>query len=214
MRIAIIGAGQVGGALARGWASAEHAIALGVVDPTDPKHGPLAKDAGATVGTVAEVARDADAIVLAVPWAAVPDAIAACGDLAGHILIDATNPLAFGADGLALTLGFSTSGGEEVARLAPGASVFKTMNQVGFAVMDKAHGYPTRPVMFVAGDDATKKAIVLDLVGDLGFEPRDAGPLDRARLLEPYGMLWIEQTMRHGGPLDAAFGYMRKEDPA
>ena len=211
MQITIIGAGQVGAALGRGWARTGHAIVYGVLDPADGKHAKVAAAAGdAHIATVGEAVRDADVVVIAVPWDAVPDAIAACGDLAGRLVIDATNPVGMGPSGLELKLGFSTSGAEEVARLAPGAAVFKTMNQIGFAAMAEAHGYPAPPVMFVAGDDGSRKATVCGLVADLGFEARDAGPLDRARLLEPYAMVWIEQAVLHGGPIDAAFGYMRK----
>ena len=210
MRIAIMGAGNVGGELGKGWARAGHTVVYGVTDPDAGKHAVLAAG-GARITTVAEAARDTDAIVLAVPWVAVPDVIANCGPLEGRLILDATNPLAFGAEGLALTLGFSTSGGETVAALAPGAFVFKTMNQVGFAVMSDTIGYLSKPVMFVAGDDASHKAIVFGLVADLGFAPRDAGPLDRSRLLEPYAMLWIEQTMLHGGSPVAAFALLDKE---
>jgi hypothetical protein len=56
-------------------------------------------------------------------------------------------------------------------------------------------GYPATPVMFVAGDDSARKPAVLDLVRDIGFEAIDAGPLRIARLLEPFGMLWIDQAL-------------------
>lgn len=211
MKIAIIGAGNVGASLGKGWARAGHRIALGVPDSADPKYARAAEAAGrAAVAGVADAVVQSDAIVLAVPWDAVPDAIAACGDLSGRLLIDVTNPLKAGASELELAIGFRTSGGEEVARLARGASVFKTMNQVGFAVMSDTQGYPARPVMFVAGDDEGRKPEVLSLVADLGFEAIDAGPLNRARLLEPYAMLWIDQAINHGAPPDNAFAFMRK----
>ncbi|ABS65420.1 NADP oxidoreductase coenzyme F420-dependent [Xanthobacter versatilis] len=212
MRVAIIGAGNVGASLGKGWARAGHAITFGVIDPADPRlAAPTAAAGGAELAPVAEAKANADAIVLAVPWDAVPAAIAALGDLSGRLVIDATNPLRMGASGLELALGFSTSGGEEVARLAPGASVLKAMNQVGFAVMSDTAGYPARPVIFVAGDDAARKPQVLALVADLGFEVVDAGPLDRARLLEPYAMLWIDQALSRGAPADNAFAFMRKQ---
>lgn len=213
MRIAIIGAGAVGGSLGRGWSRAGHTIAYGVPDPADPKHRAAATVAGgAALGTAAEALRDADAVVLAVPWSAVDAALAACGDLGGRVLIDVTNPLRAGEDGLELALGFDTSGAEEVARLAPGARVVKAMNQVGFAVMADSSGYPVRPGMFVAGDDADAKAAALALVEDLGFEALDAGPLRLARLLEPHAMLWIHQVVNRGAPADAAFALMRKDE--
>ncbi len=71
--------------------------------------------------------RTAEIIVLAVPWGAVPDAVASCGDLTGRVLIDVTNPLIFANGALWLALGFDTSGGEEIASLAKGAQVYKTL---------------------------------------------------------------------------------------
>src|SRR6516162_1682881 len=120
-------------------------------------------------------ASPAEAIVLAVPFDAVGNALAAAGDLRDRLLIDVTNPLRMGPDGLELSLGFDSSAAEHVASLAPGAAVFKILNQVGFEVMANTAGYAAAPVMFVAGDDATRKPIVIGLVGDLGFHPVDAG---------------------------------------
>lgn len=211
MQIAIIGAGHVGSSLGKGWARAGHRICFGVVNPEDPKHHSAVQGAeGSRITSVTEAIKDAEVLVLAVPWDAVPDAIRACGSLDSRVIIDATNPLKLGPDGLQLALGFSTSGGEEVARLATGASVFKTMNQVGFAVMSDTQGYSPRPLMFVAGDDAANKPLVLELVSSLGFEAVDAGPLRHARLLEPYAMLWIDQAMNHGASATNAFGMLRK----
>ena len=59
--------------------------------------------------------------------------------------------------------------------------------------------------MPVAGDDAAKKAVVMELVAALGFEPVDAGPLKNARLLEPFAMVWIDQAMKRGRGRDFAF---------
>lgn len=209
MQIAIIGAGSVGTALARGWARAGHTVAFGVNDPGAEKHQPL-RDAGFATRTNGEAAAAADAIVLAVPWAAIEAAVTSLGDVSGKLILDATNPLAFGADGLALTVGFSDSGGEMVQRLARGASVFKTMNQVGFKVMDAATGYPATPTMFVAGDDDARKGEAMGLVADLGFEPLDCGGLRMARLLEPYALVWINQVVVHGASDTSAFALMRR----
>ncbi len=125
-------------------------------------------------------------------------------------MIDVTNPLRMGGSGLELSMGFDRSAGEHVAALAPGASVFKTLNQVGFAVMADATGYAARPVMFVAGDDAARKPEVLALVADLGFQPIDAGGVKVARLLEPFGMLWIHMALERKAGLDNAFAYLAR----
>jgi predicted dinucleotide-binding enzyme len=162
MQIAILGAGNVGGALGRGWARAGHAVTYGVPDPSAARYRPAAEAAGgASLLPVPRAVQGADAIVLAVPFEAVGDALAAAGDLSGRLLIDVTNPLRMGAGGLELSVGFDRSGAEHVASLAPGAAVFKTLNQVGFEVMANTAGYAAPPVMFVAGDDAARKPVAM-----------------------------------------------------
>jgi predicted dinucleotide-binding enzyme len=207
MQLGIIGAGNVGNALATGWIRAGHSVTFGVRDPSAPQSGPD----GATYGSVADAARGADVVVLAAPWQAVADAIGAAGNLAGKVLIDCTNPLRMGADGLELEVGHSTSGGEYIASLARGASVFKTLNQTGFENMQEGRSFaPVPAVMYVAGDDTARKPQVLALVADLGFEPVDAGPLRLARLLEPMAMLWIHMALNRGAPRSHAFALTQR----
>jgi len=108
MKIAIIGAGNLGGALGKAWAKAGHAILFGVRDPAGGKtRPPLAEIGGAASSLfVPDAVRSGDVVVLATPWAAVPEVIAAMGDLRGKILIDATNPLFLNTEGsLSLSLG-------------------------------------------------------------------------------------------------------------
>jgi predicted dinucleotide-binding enzyme len=207
MQLGIIGAGNVGNALATGWIRAGHAVTFGVRDPSAPQSGP----AGAIYATVADASRGADVLVLATPWPAVPDALAAAGNLAGKVVIDCTNPLRMGAEGLELDIGHTTSGGERVAALAPGASVFKTLNQTGFENMQEARSFaPVPAVMYVAGDDMARKPQVLSLVADLGFEAIDAGPLRIARLLEPMAMLWIHMALNRGAQRSRAFALTQR----
>jgi len=71
--------------------------------------------------------------------------------------------------------------------------------------MAKAADYPVKPLMLVAGDDAGRKPVVMELVDKLGFQPVDAGPLKNARLLEPFAMVWIDQAMKCGRGRDFAF---------
>ena len=194
MHIAILGKGAVGKALGAGFAAAGHSVVYGVRKP-----------GGADEASVADAAAAAETVVIATPWDAVPDAIAAAGGLAGKTVIDCTNPLVFADGRLQLAIGHTTSGGEEVARMAPEAFVFKTLNQTGAENLGAAGRFAKRPAMFVAGDDAARKPAVLDLVSDLGFEALDAGPLYNARLLEAYAMLWIDQVLGRGQSRDFAF---------
>ena len=124
-------------------------------------------------------------------------------------MIDCTNPLGMGPDGLQLVLGFDTSAGEQVASWAPDAFVFKTLNTTGAGNMARAAEYPVKPLMLVAGDEAGKKQVVMELVGMLGFEPVDAGPLKSARLLEPFAMVWIDQAMKRGRGRNFAFALVK-----
>jgi predicted dinucleotide-binding enzyme len=94
--------------------------------------------------------------------------------------------------------------------MGAGAAVFKAFNTTGFNNMEDLTGYPLPPSMFVAGNDGTRKPAVLQLVRELGFEAIDAGPLRNARLLEPYGMLWIDQALNRNAGVDFAFAVLRK----
>jgi len=209
MNIAIVGAGNVGGTLGRRWAAAGHAVIFGVRDPRDAKYATLVSQTGgkAPLGSVAEAAASADAVLLATPWNTSQAAIAACGDLAGKILIDATNPL---TPDLALAMGFDDSGGEQVARWAKGARVIKAFNATGANIMEDPILEGRSAAMFVAGDDMSAKAVVLDLAKAIGFEPIDAGPLKMARQLEPMAVLWITCAFQQGLTRDYAFALIRK----
>ena len=212
MKLAIIGAGDVGGTLGTAWArKADHEICFGVTNPRSDKTQALLRSigAGTRAGTAAEAAAFGDIVVLATPWPATEAAIRAMGDLKGRILLDCTNPLAMGPDGLGLEIGHGISGGEKVQGWAAGASVFKTLNTTGFKTMAEPAFNGVKSVMFVAGDDEAKKPKVMELVGELGFEMVDAGPLRIARLLEPHAMLWIHLALNHGFGGDWAFGLLR-----
>jgi predicted dinucleotide-binding enzyme len=209
MKIAVIGTGSVGGTLGRRWAELGHSVRFGVRDVADAGANALVTQikGEARLASVREAAADADVVVLATPYAANAAALASAGDLSGKVLIDVTNPV--GAD-FSLAVGFSTSGAEEVAKLAPGARVYKAMNQVGFEVMADPAFAAGKPVMFVAGDEPKGKEVVLGLVNALGFEAIDAGDLHLARLLEPYAMLWIHLMARRRLGRRFAFGLLRR----
>jgi 8-hydroxy-5-deazaflavin:NADPH oxidoreductase len=213
MRLAIIGAGNVGGTLGAAWAQkAAHEIFFGVRNPTSDQTQAAVRRLGgkAQAGTPTQAAAFAEFIVLTTPWKAAEAAIRSMGDLTGKIILDATNPLAMGPDGLTLEIGHSISAGEKVQGWAKGASVFKTLNTTGFGNMADPVFHGVRSVMFVAGDDAANKSSVIELVAALGFEVVDAGPLRNARLLEAHAMLWIDLALKRGLGRDFAFSLLRR----
>src|SRR5215469_6711155 len=134
----------------------------------------------------------------------------AMADLSGKIILDATNPVAVGPDGLSLEIGHSISAAEKVQGWAKGAAVFKTLNTTGFGNMADPVFRGVKSVMFVAGDNAANKPRVIELVAALGFEVVDAGPLRNARLLEAHAMLWIELAIKRGLGRDFAFAIVRR----
>lgn len=213
MRIAIIGAGNVGGALGGSWARAGHEVVFGVREPQSAKTDALLAATGpnAAVATVPAAVRGAEVVALATPWTATPAAVQSAGDLTGKVLIDCTNPLKFTPGvGLELALGFSESGAEQIASRAPGARVVKAFNTYGYENFADA-AYPNasglRPLMFLAGDDPDAKRVVGGLAAEIGFEAFDAGGLRAARELEPLAMLWIRTAM--AGERSAHFTWAR-----
>jgi len=187
--------------LGTAWRNRGHAATVGVRDPDDPKHAPLG-----AVETNESATAVADVGVLCTPWHGTQASVQGCGDLGGKVLIDCTNPLT--PDFAELEVGHVTSGAEEVAKWAPGARVCKAMNQIGAPMMDGPQ-LPGKPVMFVCGDDDTAKSVTAELVSELGFETVDVGDLTSARLLEPYGLLWIHLALRRGFGTNFAFGLLR-----
>jgi len=213
MKIAIVGAGNVGGALGLAWAQkAGHEICFGVRDAKADGVQALMRAIGskARAGSVAEAAALADVIILSTPWPAAEAAIRAMGNIKGKLILDATNPLARGPDGISLEIGHSISAGEKVQGWAAGASVFKTLNTTGFGNMANPVYNGVKSVMFVAGDDAANKPKVIELVSQLGFDVVDAGPLRNARLLEAHAMLWIDLAVARGQGRDFAFALLRR----
>ena len=97
MKIGIIGAGNVGGALGTSWVKAGHQVKFGVREPGDPKHRALLDACGenATAGTTAEAAAFGEVLALATPWDATQAALSGCGSIKDKVLVDCTNPLKF-----------------------------------------------------------------------------------------------------------------------
>ena len=190
MRVAILGSGQVGQALARGWAAHGHDVVIGTRQTA-------VEDL--TVAPPAEAVRDADLVVLAVRGTAAVELVRSLdGELDGRVLVDATNPLGTGDRGPTLFVGTTDSLGEQVQRAAPSARVVKAYNTVGNALMvdpDLPGGPPT---MFLAGDDPDAKDLVGDLLRATGWDVADLGGIEAGRWLEATCMAWVAYGGRTG----------------
>ncbi|MCA9537404.1 MAG: NAD(P)-binding domain-containing protein [Myxococcales bacterium] len=206
MKIAILGAGNVGTTLGRGFTRAGHAITYGVRNPADAKYDRLRKE-GAGVEPIAAAVAATDAALLTVPWGAAESALAAAGDFGGKPLLDCTNPI---GPGLTLTHGHTDSGAEQVQRWAKSAKVVKVFNSTGVENMANPLYGTTPAAMFVCGDDENASQVALQLAGDLGFDALHCGPLLRARLLEPLALLWIDLALVRGHGRDIALALLRR----
>jgi len=178
VKIGIIGAGRIGGTLARLFADAGHEVAV------SNAHGPesladLVSTLGANVHAlrIDDAALFGDVVILAIPWRA-HRGLPAPEMVQGKIVVDAMNP--YNLEGGLYDLGDSTSS-EEVHKRLPGARLVKAFNTMYFERL--AHEgrtdlpLPKRLAMFVAGDDAEAKKVVMHLIEQIGFDPVDTGSL-------------------------------------
>jgi 8-hydroxy-5-deazaflavin:NADPH oxidoreductase len=184
VRIGVIGAGRIGGNIARLLARAGHEVALSFA--RDPKRlEELAVEIGerAQVLAQAEAAQFGDVVVLSVPWSVTDDALEQAGSLAGKIVIDTTNQ--FGEDGLE-QLPDGLTAAQVNARRMSGARLVKAYNTLtaGFQAEAAGRSGPDRVVMFMCGDDEEAKQTVARLIDDSGFTPVDIGGLADATPME------------------------------
>jgi len=179
-RIAIIGAGHIGGNIARLMALAGHEVTVSFARDRAGLAA-LAADIGATVADPADAAA-ADVVVLSVPWGVIDEALRAAGPLDGRIVIDTTNQ--FGRGG-ALDLGGRTAARVNAERM-PGARYTKSFNTLTAAFQEAAatRAEPERVVQWIAGDDEAAKTAVASLITGAGYVPVDLAAIDDCAVME------------------------------
>jgi len=195
MRVAIIGAGNVGKALGTAATAAGHSV---VIAASDPAHAAAAAESAGAIAAASNVdaVEGADLVVLAVPGSAVSAVAAEIADAVGTgIVVDATNPLNATYTDLDIV---GVSGAADLQALLTAAKVVKAFNTV-FA---SRHAAPTENGealdLYIAGDDATAKAAVAELGASILFRPLDVGGLRMARSLEELAFLNITLNAGNG----------------
>ena len=208
--IAVIGTGDVAGALGPEFAAQGHTIVYGSRNPSRDDVRALVARTGnaASATTPAESVAGADIVVMAVPGTAVEAVTRSLGDLSGKIIIDPTNAIDRSGNGY-LELVYDTSTAEIIQGAAPGAHVVKAFNTLNWRTMvdpDSSGGPVSIPLV---GDNAEAKARVAELVEGMGLEAIDLGPLRYARHVEGMLLVWIHN--RYGGGDGPAFDYHLRE---
>ena len=198
MKVAIIGAGNVGTALATSIARAGHEVFITSRDPEDAASAAAASGAR-IVESNAAAAREADVIIPAVAFPDFEDiATEIAGPAAGKPVVDVTNRIGFGNAGPEIDT--TSSNAEELATLLPKSSVVKAFNTLFASKQVDPISDGVQLDGFVAGDDASAKAKVLELVRSIGLRPIDVGPLARARQLEGLAFLNMALNIVNQGP--------------
>lgn len=218
MHIAVIGSGRIGARLARAWKRAGHDMVIGTREPAGEQAIAVATQTGVTVSSIQDAAKQADVVVLAVPFAAIEELIPVLAPLVdGKIVIDTANAILRpapaqpgGAVIPQLRHAPTTSAAEELAARLPGARVVKSFNAQGAELIDNPVFGGIAASSFFCGDDEQARTTVSSLIADIGFDPVDLGPLRSARQLEMLTLLWFEVTAK-AGTRDVAFRLLRRE---
>jgi len=192
MRVGILGAGPVGQTLATKLRELGHDVSIGTRTPRD----------GAV--SYSEAARGAELLINATGGTASLEALAAADaeNLAGKILIDVSNALD-PSQGLPprVAVANDDSIGEQIQRTYPDTRVVKALNTVNLQVMVDPAGVPGDHALFVAGNDESAKAEVVELLGSFGWPAErivDLGDIAGARAMEQYLVLWLRLLVRLG----------------
>jgi predicted dinucleotide-binding enzyme len=178
MRVAVVGAGRIGGNIARLLAAAGHQVSVSFARDEDALRA-RAQEIGASVATPAQAVAAAEVVVIAVPWSAIPGALEQAGSLEGKVVVDTTNQ--FGPGPKPAT--GQTAAAFNAARM-PGARYTKSFNTLTSAFQaEVAHREP-RVVQWLCGDDEQAKQLVAGLIRDAGYDPVDLGGTQGCEVME------------------------------
>lgn len=170
-KIAVVGAGRIGGNVARRLALAGHTLEVSFARDVNALRG-LAEEIGARASEPAEAVASSEVVVISVPWSVLPEALAQAGSLAGKIVIDTTNQFGPGPKPRA----GQTAASFNIERM-PGARYTKSFNTLTAAFQAAAADRQPvqRVVQWLCGDDRAAKEVVAALIEDAGYVAVDLG---------------------------------------
>jgi hypothetical protein len=205
-KIGIVGSGRVGGTLGGVWAKAGHQVMFSSRDLGHDKALAASLGPNARAGTPREAAAFGEALMISVPYGALPQVGKdLAGLLKGKVVIDTCNPFP-SRDGEVATWAREKGAGLASAELLPGARIVRAFNAIGYSRMGQAHEQPGRIGMPIAGDDAQAVELASRLIRDIGYEPVLIGGLARGRHLMPGTPLAGEHTPQEIRRIAATLG--------
>lgn len=208
-KLAFIGAGNVGAALAVRLANAGHDVVLArSKEASESVDKALARTSRLRALPLDEAIAHADIVFLAIPYGANEAVLSPVADmLTGKVLVDCTNPV---GPGLSHGLSDGRSGSMVVQSFVPGAKVVKAFTIYGFENLNEPAFTEGRPTMLYCGDDQSAKADVATLIEDVGFEPLDVGGITQALHLEHMTLLWVRMVRVNGHSPRLTWAALRK----
>jgi len=205
-KIAIIGAGNVGSALGKGWIKAGHEVIFGVRDPHSSKtQKALALIPEAKTSTVQEAAKKAEVIVITTPPEAVLELIPQLGEVSNKVIIDTTNSVR------TRPAPFATAY-HAIKEITKAVDIVKCFNSTGFENMLNPVYDGEGIDMFAAGDSKKAKQVAEQLARDIGFATcYDFGGDDKVELLEKFALSWINIAIMQGHGRNLAFKLLKRK---
>lgn len=205
MNIAIIGTGNVGGALATKWANAGHQINLGVRDIHHFKGKELLQNPHTQVLEIKESVRISNVILISTPAMTAVEVAQSLGDTSGKIIIDAMNiVMGRGPKGYTNTT-------QAVLENTATNDIVKCFNTTGFNNMQNTHYENEKLDLFVAGDSEKGKSVAIQLAKDADFaECYYIGGNDKFELMEQFAWFWINLAMFQGQGREIGFKLLKR----
>ena len=204
-KIAIIGAGNVGSALGKGWLKAGHKVVFGVRDPQSAKtKKAMSLIPGAKTQAISDAATNAEVVVITTPPEAVLELIPFLGDLTDKVIIDTTNSVRTRPEPFATAY-------HAIKEITKAQDIVKCFNSTGYENMSDPNYHGEGIDMFAAGNSARAKQVAEQLAKDLGFATcYDFGGDDKVELLEKFALSWINLALMQGHGRNLAFKLLKR----
>ncbi len=199
LRIAVLGAGNIGGTIGKKWAAAGHTVSFGVSNPSGARSQALRAELGekARIGSVAEALAAGDVVLMAVPGKAMDETITAnAAQLDGKIIIDAANRMGGGGP----PNSFAT-----LQAHTPHARLFRAFNTLGWENFADPAYNGVQADLFYCGADGEARQIVEQLIADVGLRPVRLGDVDQVGLVDALLPVWFTLAQRQGWGRQIAF---------